>query len=461
MMSESPGRRSAAGPRPIPPLLPALLVLAISLVAALLVSRGQIPATSALPLPTTQPITQRKLVCPDLPEPKRTRAQVVLGSAPFADAPTDGSVLADRQTVALGRGALARTRLHAAIVAEGGLAQALIAVRSDSAKAVAAALECSAPSSDWWFTGLGASVDHTSTLALNNVESGVAVLAIEVFTTRGQTDPIANSEIVLAGGESRVLEVGLLAPFNDELTVHVHATRGRVAAAALDVVSGKVLDEDAREWVGGRSGPSRVVRLAAAFARTGSAELIVTNPSGREALVTIETAGDSSWFAPVGVEPIQVGPGEVAVVRLRGIVGKDATAIRLSANHPILATARVREGKDVAYAESLPSIRDLGAILVPGRRGGFLTLVGGPGVSTVDVVAFDKQGQPVGTRAFDLTLGTGATYKVPTKATTLTVTPAEGAVFAALTDLDRGITILPVRPVVIYQRLAAVIPRFG
>jgi hypothetical protein len=438
-----------------------VLVLAISLAAALLVARGPIPATSAPPQPMTEPITQRKLVCPDLPEAKRTKAQLIVGSTPFEEAPSDGSVLADRQTVVLGRGGLVRTRLHASVVAEGGLAQGLLAVRSDRGKAVAAALECSAPSSDWWFTGLGASVGHTSTLALRNVESGVAVLAIEVFTPRGRTDPIANSEIVLAGGESRELEVGLLSPFNDELTVHVHATRGRVAAAALDVVSGKVLDEDAREWVGGRSGPARVVRLAAAFARTGRADLIVTNPSDREALVTIETAGASSWFAPVGVEPIQVGPGEVAVVRLRGIVGKDATAIRLSANHPVLATVRVREGKDVAYAESLPPIRDLGAVLVPGQGGALLTLLGGTDVGTVDVVALDEKGTQVGTQAFALVPGASAKYKVPATAATVTVTPTAGAVYAALTDLDRGITILPVRPVVIYQRLAAVIPRFG
>ena len=60
--------------------------------------------------------------------------------------------------------------------AEGEAAAGLFGFRTDTSSGAGAVSACVAPRNSWWFTGLGADLDHSSQLVLTNLDPGPAVV---------------------------------------------------------------------------------------------------------------------------------------------------------------------------------------------------------------------------------------------------------------------------------------------
>jgi hypothetical protein len=414
-----------------------LVLLLLAAVAVLLV-RSPEPEDAA-PAATGETVDSTVLACPDDgTSPARAPVQVGLAEVAGLGAegelevgPPDGST----SPLRLERGALETVEEGPAVIsARGDVAAGLFGSRSVPTGRALAVGQCVAPQASWWFTGAGAALDHTSVLSLTNVDPGPAVLDIRVLSEDGEVDTVATRGVTIAPGETRRVPLADIAPQNEEVAVAVDASRGRVAATVSDRFAPRAGGPEGTEWLTAVPEPARVLRLAGIPARAAGRSIVLANPSELEALVDLEVSGARGRFVPTGAETVTVPPGSVRVVDATDLLPSgEASALRVEAQVPVLASVRSVQGADLSYAGPVSVLTDPAAAPVVAGAETSVAVTAGTGGAEVRVAALTSDGREVEEQRVVVDPAATRAWRAPKGADYLVVTPLEGNVHGAAT----------------------------
>jgi P pilus assembly chaperone PapD len=444
----------------------ALALVAAAVGALVLTGSTVIPAAStsnnpagAAAVSAVQPVTHAELLCPA--GAKGLGRRVYLGSLPGPALPTTGAVVIGTPPgtpAAVNRGSLVRLSLGRSvrIDANGGLAAGLFAARVAASKHALAAVPCAQPRARWWFTGAGATLDHASTLTIANVDASPAVVDIRLLGDQGQVRTLGTRGVTVAPGATRTIPLNDIAPRQDDFSVGVLASRGRVVAAVGDRYSRSATAPEGSGWLPAQSGPSRLRLMAGIPAGKGTRTVLLANPGQRQALVSLRVSWRHGSFVPSGLEQLSVGPGSTVSVPVpKGPATGEPSAVRVQATSPVLATVRTA-GRDSSYAPAVPALT--GPAVAPVITNGTSSTVqvtAGRLPGRVDLVAYTATGRSVARRTLTLAPTSTRVWAPPGKAGYVVVDPRSGTAFAAMTYRTRhgGAASLPLDepPVVLHR----------
>lgn len=474
---KAPRRRAAERPRArldrsvVAPVVMVLLALA----AVLLTFPPEASTSSGRAGAATGGVVDHTtFACPDQDAGKRVDTTVRLGLAPTPEGVTlpdggdvrQGPVASEGRSVDVPRGSVVDLPADGgpAVDAQGGAAAGLFGYRTDVEKRRTLGVAgCAAPRSQWWFTGAGAGLDHSSTLLLANVDPGPAVLDLDVLGPDGPVETVATQGITIPPHSVKRVALSEIAPQTDDLALSVHTSRGRVVAAVDDSFSPKPSSPAGQEWLAGTDLPSRTVRLSGLPATSGSSTLLVANPSDLEAVVDVRVAGRSGSFAPSGLEPITVAPGAVERVDLGSVLPKnEPVALRLRSRVPVVASVRVTDGDDHAYATAVTPLVGPAAAPVLEGADSSVQLTAGAVASKVTLTAYDEKGARVDSTELTVSATATAVWSPKKGAAYVVVTPStvqgNGTVHGAVTYSGDGLAAVPLTALPIRVERPVVIP---
>jgi hypothetical protein len=450
----------------------AVALVAVAGVAVLSAGRGAVAEDPAARMAV--PVEHALDSCPRFDPPRGTRTTVVTAAAPLPGLGARGTIRygepgaelseADQHSPARGEllevGPGEEPPAFFAVEATGQLAAGLFTHQQDVENGSTLALSpCASPRAEWWFTGAGGSLDHTSELVLSNVDPGPAVVDVRVLGPEGQVDTPGTRGITIAPASRTTIPLADVAPQGEALAVHVVASQGRVVAALSDTFAPQIGVDPGAEWLPAAEQATRTVRLAGLPVGADTHTLVVANPTALEALVEVEISGRSGSFTPTENGQIRVPPETVVDVDITDAIGADASAVTLRSSTPVTATVRSWAGGDSTYAA--PVLPLTGPSAAPTAQGGRSTvqLTADGEAATADVVAFDAAGDPVTRTTERLAPGTTASWTVPEDAAYVVVTPLRGRVHGAVAYASgAGVSQVPLRPLAVRLVRPAVRP---
>lgn len=467
MSDSTPGRRVAPpGPSRIDRgMISAAVLLVLAGVAITLTTSGRAVEERAGES-VGVPVDHALQGCPRLPPPAQTKTELVTVAAPVADLGSGGRIrhgaagddLASADPQPLKRGELLElapgpdTKPRLAIEANGSIAAGLSTFQVDQnpAAGTLAVTGCGSPQSTWWFTGAGATIDHSSELILSNLDPGPAVVDVRVLGPDGEIATLGTRGVTVPPASRTTIRLTDVAPQGEELAVSVVASRGRVVAAMSDAFAPEFGADAGAEWIPPQTSASRLVNLAGLPTKADSHSLVVANPSELEALVEIKVAGKAGSFTPTQDAQIRVGPGEVVSTDITKVIGRDASAVTLRSRVPVTASIRSLDGGDSSYAGSVRPLTGPALVPVVGGASSSVLLSAGPEQATATITAYDQDGAKVDTTTLELDPGATSAWTPKRGADYLVVAPERGEVFGALSLTGRvGVSQVPLVPVTV------------
>lgn len=467
--SRAAGRR-VAQPRRFRGDRTAGLALALLLLATVAVVLTRSPTPADVAGTSTGAVVDRTvLACPDDTTP-RLSSSTEVGLAPV-EGPSgalgdDGELLvgpADERTpTPLRRGATESVAGSPAPVldASGEVAAGLFGFQANRLGPASAVGACVAPRAEWWFAGGGAGLDHLSELVMTNVDPGPAVVDIRVHGADGEIETIGTRGVTIAPGETTRLALADAAPQNDEVVVHVQASRGRVAAAVSDRFAPKPAGPSGLEWLVAADQPDRHLRLSGLPGQADSRTLLVGNPTDREALVDLQVSGSRGSFVPTGFQTFSVPPGSVRSLDVTDLfAGKEATSLRVASQVPVVATVRSVQGSDASYAGPVVPLEDSAAVPVVDGSRTTIQLSAGARGGAARVTGYSRTGTATGEDEVTIDPAATTTWQ-PAKGTAyVVVAPVSGTVFGAATYAGgSGIAATPLVSLPVRLELPGVVP---
>lgn len=451
------GRRRVAevtGRRPSPLTLLAVAIPLLTVAALGLVRPAETPPTSHAP--TGAPLDRSTAVCPPrLPGADDLR----LGSTALVSGELALRVGRQDDTETLDAGVAARTeRQYVVVNGSGDLAPGLVVARSGAGSATG----CDQPAPERWFTGLGASAEHASTLTLVNPDKGPAVADVMVWDGSGPVDVPALRGIRVPGGRSTSFDLSEVTPNRDALAAQVLVSRGRLASSVVDVVDPVGRDRPVREWLPSQAAPAATSYLAGVGTTPADRTLTLANPGDSEVRVALKLVSEESEFAPSGVEEVTLAPASVSEVDLSGVLrGRTAEgvqALKLEATGPVTASLRTQAPDDLAFSVAGPAVvGETAAALPAGSKRLVVAGAGAPGVLTLQ--AWDADGRVVvRERRVELDPATAARVQLPDEAVLALVQIDRTGAVVSLEVSDRGLSVLPLTQLVTTSQVPDVRP---
>ncbi|MDZ5662794.1 DUF5719 family protein [Nocardioides sp. S-58] len=454
--STAGGRRrvAEASRRPSPVTLLAVLIPLLTVAALALVRPAETPATTHPP--AGAPLDRSTAVCPArLPGADELR----LGSTGLASGDLTLRVGREEDTEALTDGVASRRERSAVVVgATGDLAAGLVASRSGAGSAVG----CAPPEPERWFTGLGASAEHASTLTLVNPDRGPAVADVTVWDGSGVVDVPALRGVRVPGGGSATFDLSEVAPNRDALAMQVLVSRGRLGASVVDVLDPVGRDRPVREWLPGQAAPATTSYVLGVGTTPADRTLTLANPGDSQVRVALELVSEESEFAPSGFEEVTLAPASVTEVDLGGVLrgrtARGVQALRLEATGPVTAALRNRTDGHLALAVAGDAVASETAVAVPAgaKR---LVVAGATAAGVLTLRAWDEDGDPVvRERRVELAPATAARIRMPDEAVLAQVTLERTEAVVSLEVSDRGLSVLPMAQLVTTSQVPDVRP---
>ncbi|QDP95755.1 hypothetical protein FOE78_07450 [Microlunatus elymi] len=260
---------------------------------------------------------------------------------------------------------------------------------------------CTSPVVDQWFTGLGAADRLRSQLVLSNPDDKQAEVDLTFFGPDGELSVPGGSGLLIPAGRSRTVSLqDLLGNLDGDVTVHVHASVGRVSAMARDLRSAADHTPTGADWHPASAAPANQQIIPAVPGGPGARKLIISNPGQRRANVKIEILGPDGPFTPADAGETSVeGQSVVEVEVSKGLAGQIGT-VRVTSDQKVVSAVRSeRIGKtkpnDIAINTAQPAITSLGlapAAVVDGSETELAISNGGSAIATADVSLINLDG---------------------------------------------------------------------
>ncbi len=425
--------------RPSPLTLLAVAIPLLTVAALGLVRPAETPPTSYGP--AAAPLDRATAVCPArLPGADEVR----LGNTQLASGDLALRVGRDDDTESLTGGVASREERSSVVInAAGDLATGLVASRSGAGSAVG----CQQPAPERWFTGLGASAEHASTLTLVNPDKGPAVADVAVWDGSGLVDVPALRGIRVPGSGSTSFDLSEVAPNRDALAVQVLVSRGRLAADVVDVLDPVGRDKAVREWLPSQAAPASSSYLTGVGATAADRTLTLANPGDSEVRVALKLVSEESEFAPAGFEEVTLAPASVSEVDLSGVLrGRTAAgvqALKVEATGPVTASLRSQTPTDLAFTVAGPLVAGETGVAVPAGAKRLVVA----GATTGDVLtlrAWDEDGNAVvRERRVEIDPATAARIRLPDDAALALVSLERGQAVISLEVTDQGLSLMP------------------
>jgi hypothetical protein len=372
------------------------------------------------------------------PRARRGEAQVLAGSAPLDGLPDAGQVRAGapgslERRADLGRGDLLVVQDPPpvwAVQADGGVAAGLFASALQSGRSGLTATACPRPRAHWWFTGAGASLDHSSTLTVANLDPAPAVVDVRVLGPDGPVETLGTRGVTVPPHGQVTVPMTDLAPQVEELAVEVDATRGRVVAAVADSFAAEAGNAPGVDALPGQDRASRVLLIPGLPSRTETQELVLANPGDREALARVTVSDPSGTFAPTEVGALRVPPGSVVTEDLSSVLGRKAASVLVHADTPVTATVRSVVDQDSTYAGPTGRLSRPAVVALWPDAKATVQLTAASTDVAVTMVTYRKDGTEVSAEQVPVEAGTTLTWS-PDKGRYLLILPEEGRPLAA------------------------------
>ena len=436
------GRRrvaEATSRRPSPLTVLAVLIPLLTVAALALVRPAPTPPTSYAP--SAAPLDRSTAVCPPrLPGADELR----LGSTGLGSGDLALRVGRDDATATLESGvATRRERASVVVNGTGELAPGLVVSRSGAGSAVG----CDQPLPERWFTGLGASAEHSSTLTLVNPDKGPAVADVTLWDGSGLVDVPALRGVRVPGGGTVSFALSDVAPNRDALAAQVLVSRGRLASSVVDVLDPVGRDKPVREWLPAQDAPAPTSYVAGVGAGPADRVLTLANPGDSEVRVKVELVSEESEFAPSGLREVRLAPASVSEVDLAGVLrGRTAEgvqALRVEATGPVTAALRIRSADDLAFSVAgAPVAGETAAALPAGAKR--LVVAGADATGVLVLRAWDADGKAVvRERRVEVAPATAARIRLPDEAVLALVELERTDATVSLEVDDRGLSLLP------------------
>lgn len=296
-------------------------------------------------------------------------------------------------------------------MAAGLVAEQHITIPSGPMRGFAAG-ECPRPDNDFWFLGGGSEVGQRTSVVLTNTDLAPAQVEVTVYGQDGPVDTSAADGVVVAARDQKVLRLDALASGSDVTAVRVQTQSGRVAAVLLDT-SLDGLTSRGTDWVPRAAAPSRRAVVPGLPAGDGQRRLHLLAPGRSDAVVELRLVTPARTFAPTGHEVIDVPAGRVVSVDLTDALARDAAAVRVTSDVPVLAGAEVRTGSktgtsDVGYSAAVPPLGDVTSTVGVASGAGSiskLVLSAPRGMAAVEVSSVPGSGGKARTRSVRVPAG--------------------------------------------------------
>jgi hypothetical protein len=403
--------------------------------------------------PSLTELTSATIVCP-APRPSAPIGWVATASGASGEV-TVGTGDA-RSTVPLSAGSV--TPVHgigpAVVRGDDALAPGLLGLRFGTSPVTAQA--CSVPSSEQWFTGIGAGPTHDSVIELVNPDSGPADVDVTLYGSRAFTRRQLHGITIPAHRTVR-LDLGRIAPKRHVLSAQVQVTRGRLAVHVLDSRTDLLTHKVAREWLPSQTAPAFDLQLLGLPTGPGRRTLQVANPGDDVARVEVKIVTGDTTFSPEGLDTITVRPGSTRSVSLSKVLAKalgdGAVGIQVTADVPVVASVLTEQEGDQAMTVPDEDLRTEAATLLPVTPGKPAGRSGIPVAATLylsadsagaaTITAYDASGDALPDQRVGLQQGHTETVRLPDRTAYIHVEPERTVIRAAVVLSGDGASVIP------------------
>jgi hypothetical protein len=315
-------------------------------------------------------------------------------------------------------------------------------IATDGVNRGMASIPCQVPGSDFWFVGASAAPGRRDVLVLTNLDSINAQVDITVYAAGGVQDvPSARGVVVPARGTAQVY-LGTVMPKLRDLALHVVSSGGRVAAAVRDNATNGAIPAGV-DWLNQSSAPATKVVVPGLAPGAGIRTLTVVNPGDLQASATLTVNGPNGPFKPAGVSALDIPAGAVKVVRLDSVLHGDPSAVTVTSDQPLTASARMQDPKGIEFASmgSTDPLTGPAYLALPPHSEPMVLQLTAPGkTATVRFELRDAVNKVAQTSELDVIAGATnlVTFKPQAKPTYLMVSPTKG-------DIVAGVTLTPAK----------------
>ena len=320
-----------------------------------------------------------------------------------------------------------------------------------------AARACPTPADDWWFVGGGAGISHRSVLTLDNPRSNDANVTIVVYGPKGQVEAPGLSGLLVPAGQSLRLDLESIAPSLGDLTVHVSAIRGLVAASMWEKWAQSPVVKPVSSWVPAAVAPATQVQLIGVPSKLSHGTLLVTNPAATIATVKLKVVNGTATFTPTAHQVLTIPPQSTYAVEIDDLLKRGIGAIQLSSSTPVTAGLRAVRGNVEAYAASAERIGAQSTLGLPTGAPATLVLTA-PTATSVQLMAVDARGKVVLSKTVAIAANTTSTLALPATATAVRLIGDRRSAASGAVIVDRnGMAVLGLVPTANAANLPAVV----
>jgi hypothetical protein len=366
------------------------------------------------------------------------------------------TVGADKTSVPLSTGAVTELpgQDAAVIKADGSLAPGLLGLRSGTAPLSTQA--CSVPSSEQWFTGIGAGAAHDSVIELVNPDAGPADADITLYGARPFTVRKLHG-ITIPAHRTVSLDLGAIVPRRVVLSAQVQVSRGRLAVHVLDSRTDLVTHKVRREWLPRQDAPALDNQLLGLPTGQGTRSLQVANPGEDVVRAQVKIITGDTSFTPAGLATVTIPAGSTTSVSLTkvlaGALADGAVGVQVTADAPVTASVLTDQDTDQAFTVPDPVIREEAATLLPVTPGGkpakgaipvTATLyVSADSAGAATVTAYDASGQKLLGKRVGQEQGHTAAVALPKGTAFLRVVPHGTQIRGSVVLTGDGASVVP------------------